>query len=352
MIFRKKLQGGYFDKEFGQKVIWDVPLLSGYRSVFLSFPWSVGSILRKEKPSVLIIYGWNAFSNWQAVWFATRRKIPFFIYGENSPNQEILKKNFLQLFRKPLLRFLFRKAAGCFYIGEENRKFYEYFGASSEKMFFIPYAVDNKRFMSGSRSQDANRKLLKQTLGISEDAVVVLFVGKLTKKKKPLDLLRAYNLLATHHPLIHLIFVGNGPLRSSLERYSSEHNLKNVHFVGFKNQTELPLYYATSDVFVLPSGTGETWGLVVNEAMCLGLPIIVSDVVGCGPDLVYHGRNGYIFPVGDTEELARVLFGLIKDQSLRKKFGEESSKIIKNYSYKEDLRGIQNAVGKYGSSGL
>ena len=78
VIVRKKLQGGYFDKEFGQKVIWDVPLLSGYRSVFLSFPWSVGSILRKEKPSVLIIYGWNAISNWQAVWFATRRKIPFF----------------------------------------------------------------------------------------------------------------------------------------------------------------------------------------------------------------------------------------------------------------------------------
>ena len=353
VIFRKKLQGGYFDKEFDRKIVWDVPLLNGYRSIFLNFPWSVGSVLRKEKPNVLIVYGWNAFSNWQAIWFAVCRKIPFFIYGESPLNQEILKKNILWLFRKPLLRFLFQKAAGCFYIGEENRKFYEHFGVPREKLFFTPYAVENERFV---HSVVGSKKLeIRKRLNINKDDVVILFVGKLIPKKRPSDLLKAYELLVTDHELKiipHLLFVGDGLLRGGLEKYSSGHNLKNVHFIGFKNQTELPLYYATSDIFVLPSGMGETWGLVVNEVMCLGLPIIVSDVVGCGPDLVYHGRNGYIFPVGDTEELAMVLFGLIKDQSLRKKFGEESSKIIKNYSYKEDLRGIQNAVGKYGSSSL
>ena len=111
-----------------------------------------------------------------------------------------------------------------------------------------------------------------------------------------------------------------------------ERDLKNVHFSGFMNQTELPAYYAASDIFVLPSGAGETWGLVVNEAMAAGLPVIASDMVGCVPDLIRHGRNGYVFPAGDVGELARVLAELIGNPSLRKKFVEESFKIILNYT--------------------
>jgi len=153
------------------------------------------------------------------------------------------------------------------------------------------------------------------------------------------------------HYGIHLIFVGEGDLRQELEKYAEtvinniNHNANNtnlheyseyilnknhshhhssnshsfvdshygygIHFVGFKNQTEISKYYAMSDIFVLPSDVGETWGLVVNEAMNFRLPVIVADSVGCGSDLVKHGENGYIFKTGDIEELARYLEELI-----------------------------------------
>jgi glycosyltransferase involved in cell wall biosynthesis len=117
-----------------------------------------------------------------------------------------------------------------------------------------------------------------------------------------------------------------------------------VHFVGFKNQTELPQYYGLADIFVLPSGIGETWGLVVNEAMCFGLPIIVSDLVGCGSDLVKPAENGYTFPVGDVKELVNRLEGLIANRESRIAFGEKSFEIIQNYNYEKDVDGILTAM--------
>ena len=133
-------------------------------------------------------------------------------------------------------------------------------------------------------------------------------------------------------------------MRLELEKYIKENNLRNVHFVGFKNQTELPQYYAMADIFVLPSGIGETWGLVVNEAMCFGLPVIISDMVGCGKDLVKHGENGYIFPLGDVEKLAEYLADLIKNSKKRKLFGKKSFEIIQDYSHKKDIEGILKAL--------
>ena len=117
-----------------------------------------------------------------------------------------------------------------------------------------------------------------------------------------------------------------------------------IHFVGFKNQTELPKYYAIADVFVLPSQTGETWGLVVNEAMCFGLPIIASDIIGCAPDLVRHGENGFVFPSGNKEKLSDSIQDLISNQEKRMRFGNESLKIIQGYNYDKDVEGILSAL--------
>ena len=157
-----------------------------------------------------------------------------------------------------------------------------------------------------------------------------------------MDLLRAYELLIVGYRLSltpALVFVGDGILRPELEKYVKDHKLFNVHFVGFKNQTELPNYYAISDVFVLPSGAGETWGLVANEAMCFDLPVIVSDAVGCGYDLVKQGKNGFVFPLGDIEKLTEYLFSILSGNYKQKSF-----EIIKNYSHEKDIEGIRRAL--------
>jgi len=134
--------------------------------------------------------------------------------------------------------------------------------------------------------------------------------------------------------------VGDGYLRKQLEAYVEERKLKNVFFGGLKNQTELPYYYAIADIFVLPSGLGETWGLVVNEAMNFELPVIVSDLVGCWQDLVKNGRNGFVFETGDIAQLAGFLEMLIESPETRKALGRESLKIIESYSYEKTIGGI------------
>ena len=396
------------DSGFGKEIKWDISLLEGYKYKFLKnysfkpsskFWGQINPRIIKElilgtsdvhningnfgtsdvqlkKTNAILTYGWNSFSNWLAFLTAFLKKIPVFLHAENPLNQELLKPKWKIKIKKIVLGWLFKRISAFLYIGEENKKFYQYYGVPEDKLFFAPYAVDNKRFIEARKSLSKNRKLLRKELRIDEKDIVILFVGKLIYKKHPFDLLRAYELLnmgksdlpninvnvrRSDFQKFNLIFVGDGILRPELENYVKEYNLKNVHFTGFKNQTEIPKYYALSDILVLPSGAGETWGLVVNEAMCFGLPIIASDVVGCGPDLVKHSENGYIFPVGDIKALAKYLRDLIYGHSdsfvnsdkfvdsdygleKRKKFGKKSFEIIQNYSYEKDVNSILKAL--------
>ena len=117
----------------------------------------------------------------------------------------------------------------------------------------------------------------------------------------------------------------------------SEKNIPNVVFAGFKNQTELPEFYTVSDLFVLPSGFGETWGLVVNEAMCFRLPVIVSDAVGCSSDLIRD--NGFIFPLGDVEKLSECI-NKVYLENKDNRLGKKSFEIIQGYSFSEGVQKI------------
>ena len=114
--------------------------------------------------------------------------------------------------------------------------------------------------------------------------------------------------------------------------------------VGFKNQLELPDFYQLADTFVLPSGVGETWGLVVNEAMCFKLPVIVSHLVGCAEDLVEEGVNGYRFNLDHTEELTKKMNHLIQSTLLCQSMGISSQDKIKKYSYEKDVRALSEAL--------
>ena len=344
-----------WEKQFGAAIQWDIPLLEGYNYKFLknlSFKpsdsfWGQINLeiiyeLFRNRYDALIVHGWNSCTYWFAFLSSFIFRTPVLLRGENPLNQELLKSKWKILIKKVLLgKFLFPMTSAFLYIGEENRKFYKYYGVPDDKLFFTPYAVDNSRFITEAANLKSQKSNLKKKIGINSEEVVILFVGKLIDKKRPLDLLKAFSILRTSDAQkVHLLFVGDGKLRPELEKYVKEHNLENVHFVGFKNQTELPEYYTMADVFVLPSQAGETWGLVANEAMCFGLSIIVSDVVGCGPDLVRDGENGYIFPVGNVKALVERLGVLMKNKEIREKFGKKSFEIIQNYSYEEDIRGI------------
>ena len=179
----------------------------------------------------------------------------------------------------------------------------------------------------------------------------MLYAAKFTPRKRPGDLLNAARRLRmeTDRPFT-LVMAGSGELEQELRAFCAEHALDNVVFTGFVNQSELPALYAASDVFVLPS-EHEPWGLAVNEAMCAGLPVVVSREVGCVADLVRDGVNGYTPAAGDIEGLARALQRLIEDEGLRRRQGRESLARIQQWGYQQCLEGIRSALAGLESRG-
>ena len=344
-----------YDLEFGKKIKWDVPLFEGYKYQFIknyakkkstSFfgcinPGVVLPILRNEF-DVVLVFGWALFSNWLVIMTALMSKTPILLCAESPFSHEATKMGFCGKVRRIVLGTLFSKVSGFLYIGNQNLLFYESFGIASEKLFFAPYAVDNTRHIEYQKTSVEDDCI--------SSTVKILFVGKLIEKKRPMDLLKAFHGLqsALHESTTELWFVGNGVQQLDLEDYIAKYGVKGVTFWGFRNQTELPRFYDDADICVLPSGYGETWGLVVNEAMCYGKPIVVSDLVGCGSDLVTD-NNGYIFPCKDVEKLEDVLKKLVSDESLRKKFGQESFKIIQGYSQEISAYNIASAAIKVAS---
>lgn len=350
----------YLDEEFGQNVRWDTPILSGYKYKFLknyspkptySTWWGeinlgiVNEIIFGRYDSILI-FGWSHSTHLLAFLAAFISRTPVLLHGENPLSQE-MGKNKLKLFIKKIIFIpLFWLVSSFLYIGEQNKMFYKSYGVSDKKLFFTPYAVENKRFLADAEKIRNKKSIFKKKLGIPKEEVVILFAGKLIAKKCPMDLLHAFELLSAIYNLqdVHLLFVGDGELRSELEKYVAQNQIHNAKFFGFKNQTELSEYYGASDIFVLPSGIGETWGLAVNEAMCFGLPIIISDVVGCSSDLVKNGENGFIFKFGDTKHLASCINTLVVDRKSCERFGKKSFEIIKDFSYEKDVKGILEAI--------
>lgn len=352
------------DPEFRREIKWDIPLLEGYRSIFLknyspkpsSGFWGqinpgIINSLRKEKCDALLLYGWNSFTNWIALLASRAFNVRIFLRGESPWNQERAKPTWKRFIKKVLLKPLFLSTEAFLYIGKENKEFYLQYGVPESKLVRVPYAVDNARlFKSVQELIPCKAELRKSLLGVQDDRGIVLFSGKLIPKKRPMDLLRAFQEVQKRFRAkrmnTDLVFVGDGILREELEKYVRENGISGVHFVGFKNQTELPGYYAAADLFVLPSGEGETWGLVVNEAMCFGLPVIVSDAVGCGKDLVYEGANGFQFPLGDINALSDRLEKIISNTDLKINYGIKSREIIKEYSFERGAERFREVLTK------
>jgi glycosyltransferase involved in cell wall biosynthesis len=216
------------------------------------------------------------------------------------------------------LGLLFRQCDGFFCVGEANRRLYERHAVPRGKLYKATHFVDNRRFGAQAAALRPRRAELRSKFGIPAGAFCVLFCGKLIEKKRPMDVVRAAEHLrkSLHAPPIHLLFVGDGELRDTLRRacsvvfdQASGHpelgtgpiSKIPASITGFLNQTEISQAYVAADCLVLPSDYGETWGLVVNEALASHLPCIVSEACGCAENLVSPEQR---FPLGNVEALA------------------------------------------------
>jgi len=216
-------------------------------------------------------------------------------------------------------------------------------GIPTDRIFQVPYTVDNDRFIAKGEMVRSGRDAVRVKLGMHPHLPAIVYASKFDHRKRPDDLLKAYRMLRESGVKVQLVLVGTGILEDELKTSVADQGIPDVVFPGFVNQADLPAVYAASDVFVLPSGN-EPWGLVVNEAMCAGLPIVLSDEIGCVDDLVVDGVNGATFIAGDVDGLVSALRPISIDEELRVAQGHASLEPIKNWSYAYCGGGLRSAI--------
>jgi glycosyltransferase involved in cell wall biosynthesis len=336
---------------FGEEFAWDIPLLDGYRwqalpntarapslSGFLaSRTPAVASVLEADRPNAVIVSGWHALSLLQAARACRRLDIPCLVRGESSG----LRRR--PWWARAIHRRLLARFDACLAIGVANREFYLRNGVPRERIFPVPYFADNERFAEQAARWRPERDAIRREWGIGRGDACFLFAGKLVPKKRVLDFLAACAIARGRAPRIRALVVGSGEMAEEARRFAAERALEAV-FAGFLNQTEMSRAYVAADVLVLPSDYGETWGLVVNEAMVHGLPAIVSDRVGCGPDLVEDGVTGRVFPFGDVEALARVFEETAGDPDRRVAMGRHARRRVAEYTAERAVEGTLEAI--------
>jgi glycosyltransferase involved in cell wall biosynthesis len=343
-------QGSGFEVAFE----WDVPITDGYdwrllatRELRSSQPWGFLARrmirsrrqLRDARPDAVLVLGWNQLGLLQA-WLAARTLgLPVVVRGDSNA------KRGRAWWKRALHGLLLSQGHAFLAVGESNREFYRHGGVPAERIFRAPHFVDNA-FFSG-RAELLDRTDARASLAVPADSFCVLFAGKFEAKKRPRDLLLAVAKLPEGlRKRVHVLMVGAGALGHELRQLAASLAI-DVSWAGFLNQSEISRAYRAADVLVLPSDHGETWGLVVNEAMACGVPAIVSDSVGCANDLVRHGTTGMIFPTGNVDVLATAIEALAGDAGLRATMGGNARQLVTSeYSIETSTTALLQALDR------
>jgi glycosyltransferase involved in cell wall biosynthesis len=276
-----------------------------------------------------IINGWRVKSEWQAIRACWRNKVPMLVRGDSHLIDS--KPLPLRIAKSLILGRWLPRFNRYLTVGKLNEDYYKFYGADPKRFFPVRHFVDNDRFMSQAAEARTRRVELRGGWSIPPKSVCFIFAGKFIGKKRPMDAILALEILHAQALPVHLLMVGDGKLRQRCEQYAKEKQLP-ISFAGFLNQSEIAEAYVSADVLVVPSAYAETWGLVVNEAMSCGLPAIVSDRVGCGPDLMKTGMTGAVFPATDVNAFAETMKPYAENVSLAKEQGKHAREKVQDYS--------------------
>ena len=339
---------------FGVEFDWDVPLLDGYQYRFLknvSCNPSASSFLGLDTPEVetlisrdrydaVLVNGWHYKSAWQVFRACWHSKIPVMVRSDSHLHT---KRNPFKTFLKEApYRWFISKFDACLAVGQSSREYFLHYGAQPDRIFLVPHTVPSSPDI---RALAEHRPRFREQWGLPGDATVFVFSGKFIDKKRPLDFVRAIEIAKLRCRNIAGLMVGDGPLREQCQGLARDRHLP-IQFTGFLNQSTISRAYMAADALVLPSDGGETWGLVVNEAMSLGRPCIVSDEVGCGPDLVSPGQTGFIFRMGDVQALASCLVDCATDCERLVSMGKKALQRMERYSTPAAVDGVLQALSR------
>jgi glycosyltransferase involved in cell wall biosynthesis len=350
---RQNVDPGTTDAGFGRQVLWDVPLLEGYPHRFL---WNVGGergvdgLMSVVNPGVIreivrgrydavLLHGHSHLTTLLALATAKLTRTAVLMRAET--HLLLQHRDLKRVLRGPVMRAYYAMTDACLFLGTRNREFYRAHGVPEDRLFHVPYSVDNERF--ARQASEADTRKLREELGIAPEVPVVLFASKLMGRKRPHDLLQAYMRVRSEGIRGALVFVGDGEERASLEKAVREGQVPDVHFAGFRNQSELPAWYALASVFVLPS-EGEPWGLVINEVMAAGTPVITTTEVGAAADLVLDDLTGFQYVAGDVDTLADRLSAVLSDSWLMERLSVGARARMREWGYEQCIEGIVTAI--------
>lgn len=281
--------------------------------------------VRKTKPDAVVIMSWTNATWWLAIIACMTYGVPYMFLTDTNVRKDRSNQWWKNWVKKLILgRFLFRYAKGFLCSSQANKSHFRSYGVPDNKLFDFAYQWEISDYLAASRDLKSQRKQLRKEFDIPEDAFLTIYCGRLSKEKGTIDLLEAHHRVSS--PKKMLLIVGDGPERKSLEDFISSNKVESVRITGFQPRGDVPKYYEMGDLLVLPS-LREAAGAVVYEAMCFGLPVIVSDQVGYGEEFVIPGKNGFIFPVREIDVLAECIETMInmpgeelkamKDESFR-----------------------------------
>jgi glycosyltransferase involved in cell wall biosynthesis len=300
--------------------------------------WGLGTALEQAQPDAILCGGYNYLSSWRAAWWARRKRVPLIVWVESTardfrsrrPTVESLKRKFLQ-------------SCHAFVVaGKSSSDYLTDYHVPRQLIFRAPNAIDSDFFSrrAGEIRLEAHAHRTRLVL----PQRYFLFVGRLIPEKGVFDLLTAYGALPPElRAEISLVFVGIGSAQQELVARAKFMSPGSVKFTGFAQRDDLASYYALAESFVFPT-LSDPWGLVVNEAMVCGLPIIVSDAAGCAADMVEDGWNGCVFPAGNTQRLTRALEEMALRGAKVGEMSERSLQRVRQYSPRHCAAGIAQAA--------
>lgn len=273
---------------------------------------------------IVIAGGYASFATQISFFISKLRNIPSILWSGGTINEPSL----LRKISLPLAKFIVKHAEACIAYGTRAREYLISLAASPEKVFIAYNTVDTDFFMQRCSQLKSKKDELKNKMGI-KNKITVLYIGQLIERKNVKYLLKAYSKLKDGLD-VALLIVGDGDQKNELKDLCIKDNINDVFFVAFKQKEELPQYYAMSDLFVLPS-VQEVWGLVLNEAMASGLPVITTNKVGASVDLIKNGENGYVVEPSNTEQLYEAMKKILSDPKIRESMGKRSQEIIEEH---------------------
>jgi len=296
------------------------------------------SALNKASPQVIICGGYNYAASWEALLWARRHRVAFVLWSESNSQDARLGRAWVE----SLKAYFLRHCDGFVVPGKASFEYLRSLRSPETRILTAPNAVDNSLFAIQAENTRAHATEFRERLKLPSR--FILFVGRLVAEKGVFDLLEAYAKLQSGvRSEVGLVFAGDGASGQELAQRAKRISPGTVCFPGFAQREDLAGLYALAECLVLPTHS-DPWGLVVNEAMACGLPIIVSSVAGCSTDLVEDGWNGYVVPARDVERLSVAIDSLVRQPELRERMSTHSLERIRKYSPEACADGLAAAA--------